>query len=328
MSATEVLSREEKERISLMVDIASMYYYEGMTQEEIAERLGITRLRVNKLLQEARKQGIVRIEVVNPIANSGELASKLAALYGLQRVEVVPVLGEESMIASALGKAAARLLPDLLRPGNSVGIGWGTSVFEVVNAMTDDHVFNVTYVPLIGGMGEVGAHFQINEFARILAEKTASRWRALYVPFLVEKVETKRALLSDASIQRAVAMWSQLDVAVVGIGVSISKSPLLLSSHFSNAHLVQLERQGVVGDICSRFFDENGQPCQWDVDDRLIGVSLEELKHTKTVIAVAGGLMKQRAIRAALRQGIVDVLVIDEDTANALIKDELRREVR
>ena len=325
---TESLSVQERERISLMVDSASMYYYEGLTQNEIAQRLGMTRLRVNRLLQEAKEQGIVRIEIVNPITNSAEVAAQLAALYRLRDVVVVPVMGDESMIPVALGRAAAKLLPNLLKPGDRVGIGWGTSVYEVVNAISDDHVFNVTYVPLIGGMAEVGVHFQINEFARKLAEKTGSKWKSLHAPFLVEKVETKTALLSDSVIQAATAMWSELDVAIVGIGVSISKSPLLLTSHFTNVHLIQMERQGIVGDICSRFFDDEGQPCDWDIDDRLVGITLDQLRETKTVVAVAGGLVKKRAIRAALNMGIVDVLVIDEETASVLIKDQLRKEVR
>jgi deoxyribonucleoside regulator len=315
------LSDEKQRRLLQMVTIAELYYIEGLTQAEIAERLQLTRLKVNQLLQDARKDGIIRIEIVNPLSTCTDLQQRLEEHFGLRRAVVIPAFTDSSgVLARELGKAAASLVAELINDGDLVGIGWGTTVYELVHAFECDRQITATFIPLIGGLGEVHAHFQINEFARVLANTADGRWKALHAPFLVERKEIKDALLSDSLINELVSLWSHLDHAVVGIGMSISKSPMLLTQYFTNAHLMQMERQGIVGDICSRFFDKDGILCNWDINDRLIGISLDELHKAKNVIAVAGGTVKTTAILAALNGGHIDMLVIDEQTAKALLR--------
>ena len=315
------LTDEEQKRVLEMVQIAELYYDSGLTQAEVAKQLGMTRLRVNRLLQDARRDGIVRIEVINPLANCSDLEQKLEAKFGLRRAVVIPVFNDSPpVLAHEIGKAGARLVAEILQNGDLVGIGWGTTVYELVHSFTCERAIRATFVPLIGGLGEVHAHFQINDFARKMAQVVDGRWKALHAPFLVERKEIKDTLLTDTLIKDTVDMWSRLDHAVVGIGMSISKSPMLLTQYFTNAHLIQMEKQGVVGDICSRFFDKDGRLCDWDINDRLIGISLEQLRETRNVIAVAGGVVKTTAILAALQGGYVDMLVIDEQTAGALLR--------
>ena len=315
------LSDEKQRRVLQMVTIAELYYIEGLTQAEIAERLQLTRLKVNQLLQDARKDGIVRIEVVNPLTACTDLQQRLEESFSLRRAAVIPAFTDSAeVLARELGKAGASLVAELIDDDDLVGVGWGTTVYELVHAFECDRQIRATFIPLIGGLGEVHAHFQINEFARVMSNTVDGRWKALHAPFLVERKEIRDALLSDSLIRDLVSLWSHLDHAIVGIGMSISKSPMLLTQYFTNAHFIQIERQGIVGDICSRFFDKDGVLCDWDINDRMIGISLEELHKAKNVIGVAGGTVKTTAILAALRGGHIDMLVTDEQTAKAILR--------
>lgn len=323
MSANTVqhLSQEKQKRVLQMVAIAELYYIDGLTQAEIAERLQLTRLKVNKLLQEARKDGIVRIEVINPLTTCVDLQQRLEECFGLRRAIVIPLFTDSAeILAQEVGKAGADLVADLVEDDDIVGVGWGTTVYELVHAFECDRQIQATFIPLIGGLGEVTAHFQINDFARAMATAVKGRWKALHAPFLVERKEIKDALFSDSMINDLVSLWSRLDHAIVGIGMSISRSPMLLTQYFTNTHLIQMEQQGIVGDICSRFFTEDGIVCDWDINERLVGISLDQLHKAKNVIGVAGGTVKTRAILAALRGGHLDMLVTDEQTAKAILR--------
>jgi len=309
------------DKIKLMVQIATLYYNNGLTQEQIAKELGITRLRVNKLLQEAKQVGVVQIKVVNPLESHAHLRESLVKAYGLKDAEISLESDDTSpRFAPELGRAAAAVVNRLLGRVRTIGIGWGTSVYECVQAMQGGARNGVPplVVPLIGGMGDTSAHFQINWIAAELAKRIGGEVRPLHAPYLVERPEIKQAFLSDHVLAETVSLWDQLDMAIVGVGVNLTRSPLLNSPYFTPRHLVELQRQKIAGDICSRFFDSEGRLCRWDINERLIAVTLEQIRACPLVVAVAGGGGKFAAIQAALRAGYIDVLVTDSITAERL----------
>lgn len=312
---------QSTDKIRLMVQIATLYYTSGLTQEQIGKELGITRLRVNKLLQEAKQAGIVQFKIVNPLESHAHLREALIKAYGLKDAEISLETDDTSpRFSPELGRAGAAAIRRLLGGVRTIGIGWGTSVYECVRAMhsSDRNGFPPIVVPLIGGLGDTSTHFQINWLASRFAEQIGGEVRPLHAPYLVERPDIKRAILSDQVLAETIALWDQMDMAVVGVGVNLTRSPLLNSPYFTPQHLVELQRQRISGDICSRFFDDQGQLCRWDINERLIAVTLEQIRACPLVVAVAGGGGKFAAIQAALKAGYVDVLVTDSATAERL----------
>ena len=308
------------EQIKLMVEIATLYYNTGFTQEEIANELQITRQRVNRLLKEAQSNGIVQINVVNPLQSFEHLRRSLISLYGLKDAEISVLSDDMSpRFAGELGRAGSLAIGRHLQDASVIGIGWGTAVYELVHAFNNNGVgAGRAVVPLIGGLGDMAPHFHINWLAGQLAQKIGSSVQPLHAPYLVERPEIKLALLSDALLAKTIDLWSKLDLVITGIGVTISRSPLLYTSYFTNSHVLELEKAEIVGDICSNFFNADGEFYDWDVNERLIAITPEQLRKCPLVVAVAGGGSKFAAIQAALKGGTIDVLVTDYSTAERL----------
>jgi deoxyribonucleoside regulator len=306
----------------MLARISELYYLHGLNQSEIAAEFGLSRIKVVRLLKEARERGVVRIEIVNPTDYCRNLSDSLKQAFGLHKAIVVPE-GDHpgEVLMQALGKAAADHLSGVLKDGDRLGIGWGTMVRHVVDQLSKRKEVSVTCVPLLGSLGEMPPDFQVNDLVRRAAEKLGGQWRSLHVPFLVGSEGTRDAILSDPMISETISMWRGIDVALVGIGASLSHSPMLRSGYFGKADILQMEVQSVVGDICSRFFDATGKPCELDISRRMVGIDLTTLRTAGQVVAVATGLFKTEAIRAALRAGYVDVLVTGEHTAEALLID-------
>lgn len=305
-----------------MVRVSELYYLRGLNQSEIAAELGMSRIKIVRLLQEARERGVVRISIVNPADSSYNLSDALERTFRLRKAIVVPDGNyPRTVLLQSIGKVAADYLADVLKDGNVLGIGWGTTVHQVIAQLTRRKEVAVTCIPLLGSMGEMPPDFQVNDLVRQAAEAFGGRWRSLHAPFLVGTEEIKKAILSDPMIHETISLWEKLDVALVGIGASISHSPMLHSGYFGNKDILQMEEQGSVGDICSRFFDASGKPCDLDINRRMIGVELETLRGAGHVVAVAAGLSKVEAIKAALQAGYVHVLITSEHTAEALLKD-------
>ncbi|BAS28040.1 sugar-binding transcriptional regulator [Limnochorda pilosa] len=323
MSPGDLTPRERE--LQLMVTLARLYYDEGLTQQEIASRLKMSRVRVNRLLQRARHEGIVEIRISDPMGTSHEMASELRTALGLQDAVVAPTSSEDpAELADIIGERAARYLEQILADGHLVGLGWGQTVYRTVQNLAPAAGRDLLVVPVTGGMGASDPAFRSNELARAFAEKLRARWVPLEAPFLVETVEARQVLSQQEMIRRVLELWERLDVAVVGIGAAIEQSPLLRTTHFSSQDIIDLELQGVVGDLCSRFFNRSGEPIVTDFDRRLICMELEHLHRVPRVVAVAGGLRKVSAILAAGEAGHINTLVTDRETATALLQRSRR----
>lgn len=319
--ATNEPDRRERQHVQRLVDVARLYYEEGLTQQEIAQRIDMSRLSVNRLLNEARQAGIVNIEIREPFLQAYDLREAVLHKYWLKDAVVVPSFDETPEdIAVRIGRAAALHLDRLLEQQDAVvGVGWGRTVYEVSRAFHSNRLHRAHFLPLIGSIAEMTKYFRPNDIVRRLAEACGSTWSPLQVPFMMDSSEIRQWLMKDSSVKKVVDQWDELDVGVVGIGSSIDRSPILRSNYFDRRELADLERQHMSGDICSRYFDHDGNPCSWNIDHRLIAITLEQLKKTPNVIAVAGGRSKVGPIRAALNAKYIDTLVTDEQTARSLV---------
>jgi DNA-binding transcriptional regulator LsrR (DeoR family) len=296
----------------LMYTAASLYYLHDSTQAEIASRLGTSRATVSRLLSEARRQGIVRIAVVPPVANDvGELAGPLADALGLRAVHLAPATAQgytATAVAPQLSSALSRVG---LRAGDVLLASSGRAVYEVAQT-TLPSLPGVVVAPMVGGQDEAEAWYQTNEIVRQIAARIGGTPAFLYAPALPGP-ELYERLVEDPSIRRVLELWQSARCAVVGVGAP----PRLRTSlpSFVPAEAVRT----AAGDVCTRFYDDDGVPLHYPGMDRLLATSLKVLQEMPTTIAVAVGSQKVRGIVAGALAGYFHELVTDVPTATALL---------
>ncbi len=309
-----------REEWQLMLRAARLYYEDYLTQQQIADELGVSRPTVSRLLTQARREGIVQITIKDPFARSEELEAQLAQSFNLKRAVLVAGEGlSGELLRRRLGLATAEYLRHALSEGSKLGIGWGRTLHAVVEALDVQQWIGIQVVPLLGGLGQISSSFQVNDLARRLAEAFGGTWQPFYVPAFVADPAAMESLLRLPDVESVLQSWPLVDAALVGIGhfASQQQSSMLFSSYIAADVLQELEVCGAVGDLCGRFFDASGQQCF--VERGVIGISLEQLRVLEHVIGVAGGAEKVAAILGALRGGYVDVLVTDTVTAQAVL---------
>jgi DNA-binding transcriptional regulator LsrR (DeoR family) len=302
-----------------------MYHEQHLRQPEIAQRLHISQPRVSRLLRNAADMGIVRTTVVAPRGVFSDLEQAIEERYGLGEAVVVETLEDHSErgLLSALGATAANYLHTTLLGGDTIGISsWSSSLLAMVDAMKPKSTpVADRVVQILGGVGMAEAQVQASRLTAGLARLTGATPVFLSAPGLVASAATREALIADPSVASVLAVYRTLTVLLVGIG-SLEPSVLLRQSGNAIAQHDQdeLRRAGAVGDVCLRFFDAAGQPVISSLEQRVIGITTDELRAVPRVIGVAGGSSKVGAIRAALLGKWVDVLITDLQTASELAR--------
>jgi len=315
-----MLTRDE---IQVMIQISRMYYDNNLNQEDIAQKLGLSRQKVSRLLIEARVQGIVRISIYDPDPPDPNLRDQLISRFGLRDVILASSEKLESdQLRSAIGLVAAEHLLKVIRDDQTVGIGWGRTLFEVINLLHEGGNRHINVVPLIGGLGDISPFFQVNDLVRRLAEAFGGTYRHLYAPAFLQDSLVLDSLLKTPEIIQMKELWKRLDVVIIGIGhVGFQEiSSMFFADHISPETLDQLETIGAVGDICGWFYDGNGKPV--NPNTGIIGIDLETLQSLPNVIGIAGGFEKVKAVLGALRGGYIKTLVTDTETARAVLNAE------
>lgn len=321
-------NRDALDRLPLIVKVARLYHEQGLRQPEIATRLNMSQSRVSRLLKEAIETGVVRTVVVEPPGLSSDLEDALRDRYGL-RDAVVATTGDsgdepESSLLASIGVAGARYLESTLLPLDRIGLSsWSTSLLAVVDAMSSRPTRSAhSVVQMIGGVGVPAAQVQATRLADRLAQVTGAEVHYFPAPGVVASRQVRDSLLSDPQIGAVRDSWSELTLALVGIG-TVQPSSLLVSSGntLPAGDLARLAEQGAVGDVCLNFMAADGTPIASDLIDRTLGIDEATLKSVPRRIGVAGGASKHDAIRAALLGGWCDVLVTDRGTARALLAD-------
>jgi DNA-binding transcriptional regulator LsrR (DeoR family) len=297
-----------------MYAAARLYYDEGLTQHEVAKRLSVSRSTVSRLLQLARDNDIVRIEVRAPSPAAG-LSAELATVLGLQRAVVVPAQGPRAGLQALVAPALDELGRTGLAAGDVLAVSWGNTVWEIAQAQRFPSLRGVRLVPAVGGMDERDVRFQPNEIARRVAAASGGEVSFLHAPALPAP-ELRRSLLSDSQIAERLALWNRIHTALVGIGMP----PTALRVGPAHVLAAREALTAAVGDVASRHFDLAGHPVELPHEDRLLAVTRDQLRAARTVIGVAAGPEKAASIVGAARAGLVDVLVTDAATATSALE--------
>ena len=312
----------DSERKKLLYKVAQAYYEDGLTQREIAQRLGISRIKVSRWLQQARDEKIVQITIVPPVDSNADLERALEKRYDLLEVIIVtPERYDQAGVASALGPAAADNLVRSLEGNEIVGLSWGTTLRKVIEALPVMNWPELTVVQLLGGLGRPEAEVHGTDLARRMAQAFNAKLRLIPAPGIVSSKLVRDALMQDLQISDTLALAQRADVALLGIGVPRQGSVVAQSTILSEKEIAELIDDGAVGDIALRFLRRDGSQVRHEINDRTIGLDLEQMKRIPRRIGVAGGQGKLDVIRGALLGGYVNVLITDDVTAMALLEE-------
>lgn len=313
--------------LRLTTRVAKMYHERGIGQIQIAEQLGLSQARVSRLLKQAEQLGIVKITVHVPGGVHAEEEARIEAHYGLDEVILVEVEetapGDDDAMSRALAATVAGHLELIVPSLHSIGVSsWSSTLLAAVNAMRPTGPGQTqNIVQVLGGVGAPSAQ----RFATRLTERLAQLSQAepvfMLAPGVVQTQAAKRALLADAAGRQAMQHFDALSALLVGIG-AIPPSRMLRESGnvFSEQDLADLKDAGAVGDVCMRFYDVAGKHVHTAFDERVIGISTEQIQRTRRRIGVAGGLRKFEAIRGALRGGWISTLITDLETGRRLLR--------
>ena len=312
----------DREAKRTLYKIAKAYYEDGLTQEQIGERLGLSRVKVSRMLQRAREERIVQITVISEEDSNADLERAVEAKFGLDEVVIVsPRRNDAATIVRELGPAAAQCLVCYLQGEEVLGLTWGTTLLSAIDAIPAQNWPKMRVVQMLGGLGRPEADVYGTDLARRMAEAFGAKLRIVPAPGIVSSKMVRDALLAEPQIAGTLALAAHADVALVGIGQPSPESVVMQSGILSETDLQRLHELGAVGDISLRFFDAQGRAVQHEINERIIGPTLEQIRGIRRVIGVAGGREKHDVIRAALRGALIDVLVTDRETAEHLLLD-------
>jgi DNA-binding transcriptional regulator LsrR (DeoR family) len=298
---------------AMVLTAAYLYYVEEQSQEAISRRLCVSRSTISRLLSEARRSGIVRIEVVAPPPIEG-LDVELADRLDLESVYLAPGIAPLDDPGGVLARATGQALRDSdLREGDAVLVSWGRAMWSV--SLSDlPAIPGVVVVPALGGLNDEQPWVQTNEIARQLAARLRGTVLLLHAP-AVPSIALRGSLLSDDSVSLALSRWDDAPVALVGIGAWNRAEPL-------PPKILAMDSETLArsaGDVAGRLFDAQGGPVHYETESRLLGIDREQLAKVRRRIGVAVGIRKTAAIVAAARSGLVNVLVTDVVTASAVM---------
>ncbi|WP_174614571.1 sugar-binding transcriptional regulator [Virgibacillus ihumii] len=314
-----MLSWEERR---LMVKVAKLYYFEGWTQAQIAKKNNVSRPVISKLLNNAKKEGLVEIYIKDETVHTVDLEQKLEKMYNLDEVIVVSTAGYEPVMAKRqLGKTAAAYVSNHLQDIKNLGISWGTTLLSLIQEYPYERRDDIHIVPIVGGMGTKDVHIHSNQLAFHLAQKMNTSCSYLYAPAMVETDELKERLVNSKDIAHVLEKGRNVDMVLASIGNPYKSSTMKEIGYLQESDLASLHKAGAVGDISSRFFDAAGEEIDHPLNNQVIGLDLKEIKNIPHVVGIVEGSYKLDSIEAALRGGYLDVLLIDDQTAQALVQE-------
>ena len=303
----------------MLARVARLYYEHNLTHQEIAELLGVSRVKVTRMLAEARRKGIVEIKVIGDSHTFQDLESRLMDRYGLKDAWVVPSSSDPDRLYASLGSGGAHALRTLIGSGMTVAVNQSISVASIVTALgADEPQVDARFVPLVGSRGGTGIT-NAHETSEGLARAFGGHAHHLPAPVIASTAEAARIMTAEPGIAETIELAVRADISIVGIGVPAEDSYLVRERLVTKRGLAAVLEAGAVGDISARCFDAVGRSVPVPYDDRIIGLTMDQHRAIPTRIAIAGGEAKRPAIRAAGIGALYNVLVTDVETGNWLV---------
>jgi lsr operon transcriptional repressor len=301
--------------------VAWLYFMEGLTQADIAQKLGMTRLRVNRMLVEARASGLVSITLNSRFASCIELEQNLVNEFALKGAVIIPTPDEPSLIPVLLGQATAEYLSGLLETSrvSGLGVGWGATLRETIRNMRSGRYPDLCVNSMMGGLTH-GLELNTFETASSLANLLNAECQYLAAPIYAGSPESRDIILAQDVFRETFERIATNDIAVLSIGDLTARSLLIRYGLPRDVTTEELVSRGAVGDIMGQFYDESGRVIDHPLNRRAIALPLHDLSRIPTVILASGGRNKTRALAGALKARLASIIICDENTARSAFK--------
>lgn len=315
---------QDEDQSVLAVKIARLYYYQGLTTNAIADELGLSRPKVSRLLTFARQSGLVEIRIHDPVESAQALEKAIQQRFGVPQVRVVsvPQEADESEWLQRVAQYTAGHLNSIIHAKMIIGIAWGTTLDAISRLLTPKRCYDVDIVQL-NGSGNISTinNFYTSEIYSRFAQNYGGRAFLFPVPAFFDYAETKQAMWRESSIQRLIDMTHRADRLIYSIGSAHGRVPSYVYSegYLSAQDFEELEREGVVGDIATVFFRQDGSYQDIPLNQRATGPDLSLVQQNRYGVCVVSGLGKVAGLRAALLGRMMHELILDEVTARALL---------
>ena len=315
---------QPEQRYYLKLKALYYLYEKGYTQTEIAKMLGISRVTLGKLLDEAKAEGMIKIEIVDVRGSMRvlQIEEQLKQRFQLQDIKLVDCqnLDKEASLRR-IASEAAMFFDQQVESGMKIGFTWGRTLNNMIENLPDNpSIQNLTVYTLVGGSSS-SSDFQPTFLAQQIIRKYGGSANMLTAPFMCQSAELCQAIKKEPQIASILLDSRGLDMTMVGIGEEPIRNAGRLSDYpFDTPMINELVDAGAVGDICGNFFDIHGQLCQTSLTDRIISIDLQDLQHHKKVVGVGGGPAKVKSVLGALNGHYLDVLITDVKTAEEVLK--------
>jgi DNA-binding transcriptional regulator LsrR (DeoR family) len=304
-----------------VIEVAWMYYHDGRNQQDIAEALGISRATVVNYLQDAREKGLIRITLAAPAFTTHRLALALCDRFGLRGAYVIPDDGTGAEEAfQRVVRGAANWLPDLIAPGDRLGVAWGRTVFELAEMVEPTPVEDLAVLQLVGSMATPYG-FTAEACSTRLAQRLQARCLNLHAPAILSSAALAADLREEPILKAQLDQLETVNKLLFSVGTATGDSHIVLSGLATPADLRWYVEPGAVGVICGRFIDRAGRQLPGPMEDRMIGIPLDRLVGLEMGILITPGLDKLAATRAAIDGGYVTHLVCGTGVAEALLAE-------
>ena len=302
-----------------IVEVAWCYFHDEMNQADIAERLGISRTTVVNCLAEARARDYVRVSLQPETFSYREVSEELKARFGLRNALVVPAVKDAP--AENLGRvarAAADWLPTLLKPGDRLGVSWGETVFKISEAAERITIPDLEIVQMVGSRA-TPLGFAAETCSANLALRFGANCVNLHAPLVVQRTELANLLREEPVIVEQLEAIRNCNKTLFAAGSCTLESHVVRNGVVSPDELANYLAKGAKAVICGRFIDADGNPIPGEIDDRMIGVTLDAMLGKELGLLASSGPDKVEPIQAAIRAGFASHLVTCSETAEALL---------
>ncbi|RWN26956.1 sugar-binding transcriptional regulator [Mesorhizobium sp.] len=305
---------------SMATRAAWLHYAGGLTQSEVAKRLGLTSLKAHRLITKANQEGLVKVYIDGEVSECVALEDELSSRYGLDYCEVVPDFDGEDLPLKALGIAGAQFLKREIERGEDtlIGVGHGRTLAACVEYLPRISAERTRFVSLLGGLTR---KFSANPHDVIhrLAERTGAEAYVMPVPMFANTVEDRTVLLGQKGISEVFDLGKAADLLIAGIGTAEREASLVATGMIEKGEMEEIRRKGGVGELLGHFFDDAGKAVETTLSDRALALAREDISNRR-IVAVAGGKVKVRAIKSVLEGRYLKGLVTDERTARSLVE--------